>query len=182
MKRSGCVQKKLLILLIGLTSAGLCYNPRKQLWILKQMGREWNRANKYTLNRAIKTLYQSKLIDIKNDVGGSTRIIITSAGEKKTLKYNIDEMSINKPKKWDRKWRLVIFDIPEEYKTTRETLRSHLKKLGFYKLQKSVFIIPYECDNEINFVLEYYNIRPYVRCVLAEQIDNELHLKKIFNI
>lgn len=182
MKRSGCIQKKFLILLVGVASIGLSYNPRKQLWILKQIGREWNKANKYALDRAIRSLYQSKLIDIKDGAKGSTKIVITSAGKKKTLEYNIDEITINKPEKWDHKWRLVIFDIPEEYKRIREAMRSHLKRLGFYKLQKSVFIIPYECENEINFIVEYYAIRPYVRCILAEQIDNELHLKKIFNI
>jgi len=54
--------------------------------------------------------------------------------------------------------------------------------LGFYPLQKSVFVFPYECENELEFITEFYNIRRYVRYIIAEKIDNEFHLKKIFNI
>jgi len=54
--------------------------------------------------------------------------------------------------------------------------------MGFYQLQKSVFIYPFECSNEINFVIEFFNLRPFVRQILAERIDNELHLKKIYTL
>jgi len=76
----------------------------------------------------------------------------------------------------------VVSDIPEELKKAREAVRHHLKRLGFYPLQKSVFVFPYECENELEFITEFYNIRRYVRYIIAEKIDNEFHLKKIFNI
>jgi phenylacetic acid degradation operon negative regulatory protein len=43
---------------------------------------------------------------------------------------------------WDRKWRVVIFDIPEIDKKAREHLRQKLVSLGFGKLQKSVYVSP----------------------------------------
>ena len=43
---------------------------------------------------------------------------------------------------WDGKWRVVVFDIPESDKATREFLRRKLVSLGFGKLQKSVYISP----------------------------------------
>ena len=182
MARLGLIQKKLLILLVGFASIGLTFNPRKQLWILKQMGREWNRANRYALDRAIRNLYKSQLVDIKDNINGSTQIILTKSGKTKSLEYKIDEMVVKRPEVWDRKWRIVTFDIPEKYKKAREAIRKHLDDLGFYKLQKSVFVFPFECQDEVDFIIEYFDVRSFVRLVLAEKIDNELHLRKIFNI
>lgn len=40
---------------------------------------------------------------------------------------------------WDGLWRLVIFDIPESHKKSRNTLRRRLKDWGFKPWQKSVW-------------------------------------------
>ena len=85
-------------------------------------------------------------------------------------------------KKWDTYWRIVVFDIPEKHKKAREALRHKLKELGFYKFQKSIFVIPYECKDEIDFIIEIFQIRPYVRYIVAKTLDNEIHLKKIFDL
>ena len=75
-----------------------------------------------------------------------------------------------------------MFDIPERLKKVRETLRYQLKRLGFLELQKSVFVLPYECEHELEYITEFYNIRKYVRVILADKIDNELDLKNKFSL
>src|SRR3990167_2211250 len=65
--------------------------------------------------------------------------------------------------KWDKKWRVVIFDIPEKSRMARDALRRKLKELEFRELQKSVFVHPYECKKEIDFIIEFFNLRHYVR-------------------
>ena len=75
-----------------------------------------------------------------------------------------------------------MFDIPEILKKVRDTFRYQLKKLGFIELQRSVFILPFECKNEIEYIIEFYNIRKHVRFIEANQIDNELHLKHKFQL
>ena len=77
---------------------------------------------------------------------------------------------------------MVLFDIPEKYKPAREDLRETLKRLGFYEYQKSVLIHPYPCQDEVNFVVEYFNIRSHVRVITVVELDNELHLRKIFSV
>ncbi len=67
-------------------------------------------------------------------------------------------------------------------KRSRDALREKLKELGFYELQKSVFVFPYKSEDEIDFIIEFFEMRQYVRTILAEKIDNELHLKKIFKM
>ena len=77
---------------------------------------------------------------------------------------------------------MVIFDIPEKKRRARDVLRETLKRMGFYEFQKSVFVHPYPCQDEMDYIIEYYNIRPYVRIVTAVELDNEPHLKNIFNM
>jgi len=60
---------------------------------------------------------------------------ITNKGKVKILKYDI----IKRSRKWDGKWRVIIFDIPANKKKVRDFLRNRLKILGFKQLQKKVF-------------------------------------------
>ena len=113
---------------------------------------------------------------------GKEVIEITEKGKKKLLKYEFDEMKIKIPKRWDGLWRIVIFDIPEKRKKARDAINYKLKDLGFYPIQKSTFIFPYECKNEIDFVAEHFFARKYINYIVAKEIDNSEKLKKIFKI
>ncbi|MEX2090705.1 MAG: CRISPR-associated endonuclease Cas2 [Candidatus Paceibacterota bacterium] len=85
--------------------------------------------------------------------------------------------------KWDGKWRIVIFDIPEELHKKRNYLRSKLKNLGFHMLQKSVFIIPYPCEEELAGVCRKLKIVDYVDVIKAESAGfREGEFKKLFNL
>ncbi len=178
----GTISKKVILFLWGGLALGLSGNPKNYFKILRVMGKEWEDINRKALNRAIKNLYHSKLVDIKEDKEGLITLVLSEDGKKRALKYNLENIRISKMKEWDNKWRIVLFDIPETRKKFREALRSHLKDMEFYEFQKSVFVHPYECKNEIDYLVEFYNIRSYVRLAVAENIDNELHLKKHFKL
>ena len=109
-------------------------------------------------------------------------MVLSQKGKKRALTYQIDEIKIPKMKKWDGNWRIVLFDIPEKFKKSRDALSLTLKKMGFYKFQKSVFIHPFDCKYEIDFVVEFFSIQSYVRFIIAHHIDNELHLKRHFRL
>lgn len=181
-KGLGETQQKVLLLLFGGIALGLSGSPKSYFQILKSIGKEWQEINRQSLRRAIKSLYESKLIKEKHNSDGTITFILTDKGEQKALTYNIDEMKIKKPKQWDNRWRLVLFDIPERIKKVREAIRQHLKNLGFYEFQKSVFVHPYDCADEINYLIEFYDIKKFVRFVIAESLDNELHLKQYFDL
>jgi hypothetical protein len=55
-----------------------------------------------------------------------------------------------------------------------------LKELGFYCLQKSVFVHPYECQREIELIKEVYEIGPYVCYLEADFIGQEARLRRYF--
>ena len=180
--RMGSLKKKVLLLLAAGLALSLSHSGKKQWWILRQVPKEWEKINRQALDRAINSLYVSRLLEEKQGKDGTTTLVLSKNGKKETLTFNIDKMEIKKPKNWDKKWRLVMFDIPEKLKKLREAIRYHFKKIGLIEFQKSVFISPYPCNKEVEFILEFYNTRRFVRFVLAEEIDNELHLMKKFDL
>jgi len=161
---------------------GLTASPSKSLFVLKNIIKEWREINKDTLNRSIRNLYKSKLVSTESNKDGTLTLFLTKEGKRLALAYNIDEMKIQKSNKWDGHWRIIMFDIPERLKKIRESVRYHLKNLEFYEFQKSVFVHPYECEEQIEYLIEFYNVRRYIRVAMANKIDNELHLKKYFQL
>ncbi len=85
--------------------------------------------------------------------------------------------------KWDKKWRIVIFDIPQEVHSKRNIFRQKLKSLGFYMIQKSIFAFPYPCEEELSRYYSQLNIGEYINVLLADNlgyINDEV--KKYFNL
>ena len=146
------------------------------------IGKEWQEINRATLWRAIRDLYRSKLVTAHKNADGSTTLILSERGREKALTYRIDEMNIQRQVRWDKKWRIVIFDIPERRKGLRDVFRARLLQLGFLELQKSVFVCPYPCADEIEFIVEYYQASSHVRMIVAESIDNALHFLQKFGL
>lgn len=65
---------------------------------------------------------------------------ITEEGQKKIKSF----LPIYQEKRtWDKKLYLIIYDIPESKKHSRETLREYMKKIGCGKLQESVWLTPF---------------------------------------
>ncbi len=182
MSKYGETQKKILLLLMGGLALGLSGSPVRSFKILKEIGKEWEEIEIQGLRRAIRNLYHSKLIREKENADGTITMVLTDKGKEKALIYNLDEMVIKKPKQWDGKWRIVLFDIPEKMRKIRDAFRHHLNQLEFYEFQKSVFVHPFDCRDEIDYLIEFYNARKFIRFIIAESLDNELHLKTHFKL
>lgn len=180
--RMGSLKKKILLLLLAGLALGLTRSPKKQWWILNQIPKEWKKENRQALERAINSLYTSHLIKERGNRDGTTTLILSKDGKQKALKFNIDKIEIKKPTQWDEKWRVVMFDIPEKLRRLRNSLRFHFREIGLIELQKSVFVYPYPCHEEIEFIVEIYNARKYVRFLLVDKVDNELNLIKKFDL
>jgi len=178
----GTVKKKVLTILLAGVALSLTKSAKKQLWILRQIPKEFKNIERRALNRAIYSLYTSHLVSEKQNKDGTTTLILNENGKKKALIFNIEQLKINKPSRWDGKWRMVMFDIPEKIRRLRDSLRLRFHDLGFIELQKSVFVHPHPCKKEIAFLIEFYNARKYVRFVLVDEIDNELHLRGKFKL
>ena len=66
----------------------------------------------------------------------------------------------------------MIFDIPEQYRRARHALKNKLSELGFYPLQKSVWVHPFPCETEIEFLKNHFNIKPYVHILHVNEMPS----------
>lgn len=73
-------------------------------------------------------------------------------------------------KKWDGKYRVVIFDIPEEKSDSRNWLRDELNLLEYKFLQKSVFIGKHSLPKNLIKAIKKKQIGNYVNYILAEKV------------
>ncbi len=132
---------------------------------------QWEKARKRgRLKYAIKRLEKQKLVSWK-EIDGELILTLTDKGKKRSLRFNIDEMRIKIPKKWDGLFRVIVFDIPEKKREARDAFRKKLKDLGFYQMQKSVFFHRFECREEIDFLRHELEIAPFVNYILAKEIS-----------
>lgn len=135
----------------------------------------------------LKRLQARKLINFTILPDNQVKIVLEKEGKilarKITLQYDIDSMKIMKPRQWDKKWRMVIFDIPHENKQARDSLRQKLNQLGFYQLQKSVFIYPHPCEKEIEFIANFYEVRDHILFLTISHFKGEEKLRhSVFHI
>lgn len=180
--RIGPVQQKVMLLLLGGLALSCSRSPKKNWRIIKGMRETWKDIDKRTAEQAIARLYESHLLEARENADGTTTLVLNEKGKKKALTYKAGTMRIKSSGVWDKKWRVVIFDIPEDEREARDAVRGHLEDMGFFVLQRSVFVHPLDCKDEIDFLIELYDIRKYVRFMVVESIDNEPHLKKFFNL
>jgi len=143
------------------------------------------REKKYPRKKFYDAFYNLKrqgLIEIKKQ-NHQIYISLTREGKKKAGWLQIDALEIKKQKRWDRKWRIVIFDISQLKKLYREAFRGKLKELGFYPLQKSVWIYSFPCQTEIELLREFFGLtEKEIRLITAENIGDDSKLRKFFNL
>ncbi|HEY4519399.1 hypothetical protein A2833_02320 [Candidatus Azambacteria bacterium RIFCSPHIGHO2_01_FULL_44_55] len=130
----------------------------------------------------LKRLQRRDLIDYQLLDNERIKIILKKEGREKTLIYDIDEIKLDKNKKWDGRWRLIMFDIPIRKKTARDVFRKKLKELEFYQLQKSVYLTPYDCENEIDFICEFFKVRNHVLLLTISKFEGSEKLKHYFDL
>lgn len=132
------------------------------------------------VSQALYKLRKRKIIDIYEE-NGITHIKLTEKGKRRREAVDICNLDIPRPKLWDGKWRMFLFDIPEDKKVAREAIREKLKQMGFFQFQKSVWIHPYDCQKEIDLITTVFNIGEYIT-LLVVKIDDDLPLREFFHI
>lgn len=151
------------------------------LQVVGQFSNKNNRSRKYNTNYAIKNLLNKNLIilEIRN---GKKFVRLTEKGKKELAKFELEDFEIKKPKKWDKKWRVVMFDIKETRKGTRVLLRNNLNRLGFVRLQNSVWVFPYECEELIIMLKSNLFIGKDVLYMTVEKLENDNWLRETFGL
>ncbi len=130
--------------------------------------------------RIVRYIQQQELVLVSNQPKGKLRLRLSQTGVKRAQKISLDELAIPRPRRWDGRWRLVIFDVPEEHRQARNKLTQKLKDLGFYQLQKSAWVYPFPCLIEIEYLKRTYGIATFVSLAEISKIDQQSKLIRHF--
>ena len=88
--------------------------------------------------------------------------------------------TLRKPRRWDHKWRVLIFDIPEYRKGLRDKVRRMLQAIGFVLLQESVWAYPYDCEDLITLLKADLHIGKAMLYMIVDSIEGDWSLRKRF--
>lgn len=153
---------------------------------IMKMVRLFEKSERYSdkqLKNAIQNLKSRKLIRVIEEKNGRSRVELTINGEKKIKEFDIMSLKITKPETWDSKWRVFIFDIPAEkkHKKARDAMRLKIRQLGLKRVQHSVWIHPFPCEEELLFVAENYGVQKFIEIMTVEKLLHEDVIKKKFS-
>src|SRR3989344_4088802 len=129
----------------------------------------------------LKTISTAGLITLKKTSQGKFARL-TSKGKELLTKVEENNYQLEKPKRWDKKWRMIVFDISEKRKKVRDQLRRTLVSIGFVHMQHSVWVYPYDCEDLINLLKADFMIGKDVLYVIADRIENDKWLREYFNL
>lgn len=107
---------------------------------------------------------------------------LTAAGERELRMLQLEEFGSKKARRWDRKWRVLIFDIPEYRKKLREKVRRTLERIGFQRLQDSVWVFPYDCEDLIILLKADFHIGKDLLYMIVDSIENDKYLREQFGL
>lgn len=168
-----------------LAVSGMVYIAASSPYFVLNLWKSSKEFRKYKRKKVYNTFYnlqRAGYIDIGKR-NNQFYFALTEKGKKKAGWLQIDSLEVKRPKKWDRKWRIVMFDIAQIKKFYRELFRGKLKELGFYPLQKSVWVIPFNCSDEIELLKDFFGLsEKEVKLVVATDIGNDARLRKNFKI
>lgn len=147
--------------------------------LFKKMDRKYQTPTH--LRKVVEKMRKQGYLSIKK-YDGEEKVILTDKGQYELLKYKFKERKLQVPKKWDRKWRIIIFDIQEKRRLLRDNIREQIQRFGFYKLQQSVWVYPYECEELITLLKADCRMGKELLYIVADEIEGENSLKKKFKL
>ena len=175
---------KVLNTLVNAAVAISSHPSRNSLSVYRTMRdfREMQALSDRQLRTVSRYIVDKKYIVLNGSRGGGATIRLTEAGKTIVERKALLDLKPKRQKEWNRLWRLVMFDIPTHLKVSRDKFAGLLKELGFIHYQKSVFIYPYPCEEELEILAEYHGISEYVDVIVAKHISRDKEYRKEFNL
>jgi len=133
------------------------------------------------MKRSLSRLIKYGYVEFKTE-GGKKRLHLTPKGEKYAALIGEGKLAPKRPRHWDGKWRILTFDIPERRRKVRDGIRLTLTKLGFYRLQDSVWVYPYDCEDIITLLKADLRVGKDMLYVVADAVEFDAPLKSHFRL
>ena len=119
----------------------------------------------------------------RTGAGEGSRVELTEKGMKIAEELaQREEVRPVPQKKWDQKWRIIMFDVWERRRKVRDELRATLKEIGFVKVQDSAWVYPYPCEKLLIFLRTHLKLGRGVLYVVADEIEHDEKLRAHFNL
>lgn len=165
--------KELFLSLFDVTAAGISVFDSRNMY--RKSIRDYLSERSIDRSSFSQKVYYLKKMGLINSYleGREKYIELTTKGLESINQAVFSQMKIKRPDKWDGLFRVIIFDIPEDKKSLRDSLRRKIEHIGFRLIQKSVFAYPFECKREIDAICYYYGVRRYLKYMIAEIIEGE---------
>ena len=110
------------------------------------------------------------------------RYEMTSKGESLLRKWRFADFKLQRSRKWDKKWRVIIFDIPEKKKNIREQVRTLFAQAGLRRLQDSVWIYPYDCEDVLTLLKTDLGVGKNILYLIVDELESDKYLREEFNL
>ena len=110
------------------------------------------------------------------------RLELTRKGRDTASRLRIGLLEIPKPRKWDGRWRIVIFDISEKRRRLRVQVRHLLQRLGFLRLQDSVWVHPYDCEEIVSILKHDFRIGKELLYIIADAVEYDRPMRMHFEL
>jgi len=147
------------------------------LQALRQVGLFPKHRQKEIFNSSRNRLVKAGLLAYKGKF-----IRLTAKGEAKLCQLERHDYKLARPKRWDKKWRILIFDIPERRRALRARIRRTIVSVGFMRLQKSVWVYPYDCEDFVNLIKADLKIGKDLLYLIVDSIENDKFIKEYFQL
>lgn len=145
----------------------------------------YGRGEKWRYRGTIKqtiTRFEQRGFVVTETRGEELVVKITQAGKRWLRRYQLERMVVERQKHWDGLWRVVVFDVPEKQRRTRNIVRGWLKRLGFARLQQSVWIIPWPCRQQFEALTSEFKLANQAILLETKTIAKQAALRRQFKI
>lgn len=154
------------------------------LYALKKLRIDKKLLNRqqYYINDSLERLKDRNLVSVVRK-NGKEHIQLTQKGRKELFKFQTKGFTDQISKKWDGKYRVVIFDIKESERFARDEIRFTLLQCGFIRLQNSVWVYPYSCEGLIHLIRTHLEVKEgELVYMIVETIENDSWIRKHFKL
>jgi len=149
--------------------------------VLRILGKTFSPQRRQGVGRSFSRLIRYGYITLESTSQGK-RARLTEKGIKFAALLGEGKLKPKKSNRWDKKWRILIFDIPERFRKQRDHVRSTLRTLGFYRLQDSVWVYPYDCEDLITLLKVDFKIGKNLLYIVADAVEYDKPLRIHFNL
>lgn len=142
-----------------------------------QVLRPKNSKERYKHKRTVTKLFNDKIIYLSGE-----EVRLTKKGLELLGMFQSDDIQIFPQENWDGVWRIICYDVPEQKKKQREYFRGKLVEFGFKFIQKSLWVYPYECKEEIAIISQNLGIAPFVAYLNTDYLPQQERLLRQFGL